>query len=652
MNADFAGIDLTNEPAFLLGGAEVRPASREVIWSGERHLLEPRVMQVLVALATRRGRVVSRDELIALCWGGRIVGDDAINRCVAALRRLAERGAGFAIETIARVGYRLTEEQVKSRRPPRRRLVIAAVAALAFGVIGGLAVWRHSRLVTVAAEAAPVIAVLPFDAMDPSQQSATAAESMDARIGDALTRGGMSVIARATTQRFRGGRKAAAARELRAPYLVDGDVSATREGMRVSARVIDATSGLTLWSDAIVSPPGSDPAPEQMARAIAGFLTWPTMARALSSGREIDAQMAADVWRDLELMQRGDTMASYALARRMSARYPDAVPAQIVWAVNAGRALPYLSPRERASAISGGRAAARRAIGLSPRSGDAYAGLAALTPPVAWSSREELFLNGLAVDADNATVENMYGSFLANAGRLDEAVAAGKRATTLDQVSPIKAGVLATSLYADGQTDEATALAVRATGSPNPDRLAAAVRFSIAAWSARPRAAETLLSDSRLAKVLEATSPQSPLRLIARAVATNRATDRDAAARGCAAMELRDLEALECLVALTRFGRIDQAFELAERPYPDLRAPDAAGRDARWIAAPLAGETAILFSPPMAAFRADPRFRELTERVGLAEYWRRSKHWPDVCRAEHIAACTEGSSAPSSQRRR
>ncbi|WP_297695100.1 hypothetical protein, partial [Phenylobacterium sp.] len=44
-------------------------------------VLEPRVMQVLVALARERGEIVSRDDLIASCWAGRIVGEDAINRC-------------------------------------------------------------------------------------------------------------------------------------------------------------------------------------------------------------------------------------------------------------------------------------------------------------------------------------------------------------------------------------------------------------------------------------------------------------------------------------------------------------------------------------------------------------------------------------------
>src|SRR6185436_555770 len=101
-------VDLAQEPDFTLGSLQVRPSLREVSAAGEREVLEPRVMQVLVALARRPDQVVSRDQLIDACCAGRVVGEDAINRCIARVRRLAETHGGFSVETIARVGYRLT----------------------------------------------------------------------------------------------------------------------------------------------------------------------------------------------------------------------------------------------------------------------------------------------------------------------------------------------------------------------------------------------------------------------------------------------------------------------------------------------------------------------------------------------------------------
>jgi Tol biopolymer transport system component/DNA-binding winged helix-turn-helix (wHTH) protein len=117
-------IDLSRESDFSLGALQVSPSTREVIRGGEREMLEPRVMQVLVALALAGGRVVSRDELFLRCWEGRIVGEDAINRVIWRLRRLSEvdDGANFVIETIPKVGYRLQlpggREASAAARPP------------------------------------------------------------------------------------------------------------------------------------------------------------------------------------------------------------------------------------------------------------------------------------------------------------------------------------------------------------------------------------------------------------------------------------------------------------------------------------------------------------------------------------------------------
>jgi len=140
MSADQApiSVDLAGEPDFTLGALRVRPSLREVVDGGEREVLEPRVMQVLVVLARRRGQVVSRDQLIEACWAGRVVGEDAINRCIARVRRLAEAHGSFSIETIARVGYRLTEQPGTAEPREHDALAVAPV------ISDAAAVERHS----------------------------------------------------------------------------------------------------------------------------------------------------------------------------------------------------------------------------------------------------------------------------------------------------------------------------------------------------------------------------------------------------------------------------------------------------------------------------------------------------------------------------
>lgn len=148
-------IVLAHAEPFQVGRLQVTPSTRQVAAEdGRAETIEPRVMQVLVALAGAKGAIMTRDELIDLCWDGRIVTDDAINRTLSHIRQIAA-GIGedsFAIETIARVGYRITSTAKRSEeRPPslepqqisrqaidRRTLVGGAAAVAAAAGIAGL----------------------------------------------------------------------------------------------------------------------------------------------------------------------------------------------------------------------------------------------------------------------------------------------------------------------------------------------------------------------------------------------------------------------------------------------------------------------------------------------------------------------------------
>ena len=66
-------MQLAHQAVFSLGPLEVRPPTCEVVSPHGREVLQPRVMQVLVALTQARGGVVSRHDLIAQCWDGRLV---------------------------------------------------------------------------------------------------------------------------------------------------------------------------------------------------------------------------------------------------------------------------------------------------------------------------------------------------------------------------------------------------------------------------------------------------------------------------------------------------------------------------------------------------------------------------------------------------
>ena len=152
-------IALARESAFTIGRARVQPSTRSIVIDGHSEIIEPRMMQVLVALAGAHGQVVTREELLELCWEGRVVGEDALSRVLWRLRQvLANAGrSGFEIETIPRVGYRLVVEDSETASGPtksqeavsadgvsRRTLAAGAVALASVAVVGGFA-WAGSQ---------------------------------------------------------------------------------------------------------------------------------------------------------------------------------------------------------------------------------------------------------------------------------------------------------------------------------------------------------------------------------------------------------------------------------------------------------------------------------------------------------------------------
>ena len=58
------------------GSLEIRPTDRMAVAAGRPLILSQRELDLLVALARRPGRVVTREELHAVVWGGRYRRDD------------------------------------------------------------------------------------------------------------------------------------------------------------------------------------------------------------------------------------------------------------------------------------------------------------------------------------------------------------------------------------------------------------------------------------------------------------------------------------------------------------------------------------------------------------------------------------------------
>src|ERR1700691_5851284 len=86
--------------------------------------VEPQVFDLLVYLVGNRDRVVSKDDLIASVWGGRIVSDSTLtSRINAARKAIGDSGEEQKlIRTVARKGLRFVGA-VREQQQPRGKVV-------------------------------------------------------------------------------------------------------------------------------------------------------------------------------------------------------------------------------------------------------------------------------------------------------------------------------------------------------------------------------------------------------------------------------------------------------------------------------------------------------------------------------------------------
>ncbi|HEY2482615.1 MAG TPA: winged helix-turn-helix domain-containing protein, partial [Caulobacteraceae bacterium] len=226
---------LAHEEPVRVGALTIDPAKRRVTRDdGREDFLEPRVMQVLVALLRARGDIITRDDLLASCWGGVIVGEDAINRVISRLRRLTEDiGAdALRLETVTRVGYRL----VREGEAPAPKGPLSAPG-------------ERPKLIPPAKLS---IAVLPFKNVSGEADREYLADAITEDLVTALSRWRwFFVIARHSsfTYKNRDLDPARIAEELGVRYILSGAVAAAGTRVRVNAHLIDASDGSNVWAD-------------------------------------------------------------------------------------------------------------------------------------------------------------------------------------------------------------------------------------------------------------------------------------------------------------------------------------------------------------------------------------------------------------------
>lgn len=105
---------------FLFADQTLDADRRELRHGDELVALEPQVFDLLMYLVRNRERVVSKDDLIAAVWGGRIISDSTLtSRINAARKAVGDDGERQRlIRTVARKGFRFVAA-VRSEAHPQ-----------------------------------------------------------------------------------------------------------------------------------------------------------------------------------------------------------------------------------------------------------------------------------------------------------------------------------------------------------------------------------------------------------------------------------------------------------------------------------------------------------------------------------------------------
>ena len=450
----------TQEP-FLVGEWEVDPAADEIRRGAECVTLQPRTMALLVYLAARPGQVVSADELLSEVWRDVIVTPGSLYQSIGLLRLALgdDTDSPSYVVNIPRKGYRLIAPVQHGRRSGAGwRITKPSIGGtpLAAGP-AGLDPDCGRRLSIGARTAAPgllgatpldrSIAVLPFKNLSPDPQDAYLADGLTEDLIQTLGRlPGVQVIARSSVFVFR--ERSADVREiaelLGVRYVLDGSARRIAGDLRVSAQLVDATSGFQLWSESY-DRPVSDVLRVQadiaraVARSLEVLLTRETSQRfarlAARDPSAFDAYLRGrSLWNERSVESLGRAANYFHLAIE---RDPEFALSHVALA-ELQVVLPLYGLESPDIAFPKARAAALRALELDPATAEARATLGVVSYQYDWDWQraEQEFRGAIALNPSYATARQWYAEYLSYAQRFAEAEAEIAFARVLDPLSP------------------------------------------------------------------------------------------------------------------------------------------------------------------------------------------------------------------------
>jgi TolB-like protein len=425
--------------------------------------VEPQVFDLLAHLIRHRDRVISKDELLASIWHGRIVSESALfNRVNAVRTAIGDTGSEQRlIKTLPRKGIRFVGEVREDETPPTSHTGLATEIPSSGGPLAQKEPYPQLP-------ARPSIAVLPFANMSGDLEQEYFADGISEDLITGLSRiRWLFVIARNSSfvYKNRAIDVKQVSRELGVRYVLEGSVRRAGKHVRISAQLVDATTGGHHWAERYDRELGDifavqDEITRSVAAAIEPHLLAAEGLRALSRSSddieawELVARAQTHFWR----MTRADNEMAVKPLEQAIAAHPDYAPARgllafcLLFAVHMGWI-------DRDRALAPGRQHAIRAIALDDRHHWGHIALGY------WSMMERrteesiaAFRRAVSLNPNSAAAHSHLSRGFAFAGRDRDAIEHGEEAIRLSPLDPEMAlflGAIAVAHYAAGRYGQA-----------------------------------------------------------------------------------------------------------------------------------------------------------------------------------------------------
>ncbi len=475
------------------GAFEVDLASGALRRQGVRVKLQEQPFQVLVALLERPGEILSREYLRNRLWPPNVMVDferglnKAINRLREALGDNPENPQ--FIETVPQRGYRFLAEVERTNveganaqsvayaqqktalefNPPvigapmmnRRRLFALAGGVLAIPLV----TLSYRRLVSRPARIRS-IAVLPLENLSRDIDQEYFSDGMtDQLIGEIARIRSLRVISRTSIMQYKGGARKplpAIARELNVDAILEGTVVHSGSKVRITAQLIRAEDDRHIWSEEyerdltdVLALQG------EVARAIAGHIQIQLTSQErmhLTRERSTVPEAYDRFLQGNFFLQQG----AKGIARSMGLfrRAIELDPLQAESQAGLAEVLCYAAIyglRPCAQAYPEARAAALRALALDESNGSAHDALADVIQGYDWDpvgARKE-FIRALELSPTDPIVRARCAENLTRLGKFDQAIQVNDNTLKLDPASAISYSSRAMIFFRSRRYDEA-----------------------------------------------------------------------------------------------------------------------------------------------------------------------------------------------------